>query len=1046
MNSTAARRVLALLLLALPAAAQNHKLNGPLWREFGFGGFDGPQTSSDGEYLVYSVFSTDRFGHGGARELHSLPTSGEQDPIRLTEAGGPADYVQITLKGTSILYLGDRDANGSRDLVVEPIDGSKPPVVLNPPLDANRNVSWFYESRDGLHVLYVADQDADERFELFSVLLAGSAAPVKINGQLAPGGDVQWLSLSNDGRLAVYSADQDTDDVAELFVVPVDGSQPARKLSVPLVPGGDVYAYSIQFDSDAFRVLYLADQEENERYELFSVATDGSQPPRKLNGPLVPGGDVGARYGYFYPYFTLSPDGRSIVYSADQDTDDRLELYGVPVDGSRAAVKLSAESDRDVFLSILSYDSAWAVYQSDPSGTDAYELFSVPIDGSAPARRISGPMAPGGSVSMNPQVSFDSLVVVYRADQDADEVHELYSAPIDGSAPPVKLNAPLAPGGDVGLGPYSPGFWVMKDGVLYQADQEQGDFFELYFAPIAGGVAPRKLASGPVGSVSPSLSHVQSPPADFGQVLFSRADEVLLVGVDPGAQPRVRAVLEPVVVGDVYDFDLVPAGERAVYLAREEGDEDPHSYTVPTSEGQERLPFHPELIITPRTSRLVPDGSRLVFLARPGPNGTLGVYSARADGTGTAAELSVSLGAFSVSYLGDETFGITADGRNVLFFALAGGETGLFSAPVDGRSQAIHLSAALPSRAEVARGLKISADGSRVAFRSPSPSSGHLYTAPIDGSAPARLVSTNVLEDFQIDARGERVVFRNYGGKNELFVAPTDGSAPPLRLNAPMPPPRDVTAFALAPDGTRVVYLADQAVDQTFELFSARIEGSLPPVRLHPALAAGQDVESDFQISSDSRRVVYRADVLVDWQAELFSVPIDASRPPVQLNGTLVSGGRVQDYRISPDGKRVVYMADQQTYGVVELFSTPIQGSLGRVKLSRPLVPGGDVWSFQISADSRTVAFTAARDAAPPPWQPGPPGGNPWPRLTLLAAPIGEAKAVELAGPFQGGGSVQDYRISADGAVVAYLADQDELGVVELFAARRTFVPPATKR
>ena len=39
--------------------------------------------------------------------------------------------------------------------------------------------------------------------------------------------------------------------------------------------------------------------------------------------------------------FTVSPDGQTAVYIADQDTAGRFELYSTPVDGSAAPTKIS---------------------------------------------------------------------------------------------------------------------------------------------------------------------------------------------------------------------------------------------------------------------------------------------------------------------------------------------------------------------------------------------------------------------------------------------------------------------------------------------------------------------------------------------------------------------------------------------------------------------------------------------------------------------------------------------------------------------------------
>ena len=70
--------------------------------------------------------------------------------------------------------------------------------------------------------------------------------------------------------------------------------------------------------------MYLADQEMVGRFELYRVAARGGATI-KLNGVLVSGGSV--------KEFRISPDSASVVYQANQDTADVLELYRVPLAG-----------------------------------------------------------------------------------------------------------------------------------------------------------------------------------------------------------------------------------------------------------------------------------------------------------------------------------------------------------------------------------------------------------------------------------------------------------------------------------------------------------------------------------------------------------------------------------------------------------------------------------------------------------------------------------------------------------------------------------------
>jgi Tol biopolymer transport system component len=68
-------------------------------------------------------------------------------------------------------------------------------------------------------------------------------------------------------------------------------------------------------------VVYLALP--NGPSELYSVAITGLYSDSvKISGTLVAGGNV-----QYYSGFQFSPDGSRVVYRADQDTDEVIELY-----------------------------------------------------------------------------------------------------------------------------------------------------------------------------------------------------------------------------------------------------------------------------------------------------------------------------------------------------------------------------------------------------------------------------------------------------------------------------------------------------------------------------------------------------------------------------------------------------------------------------------------------------------------------------------------------------------------------------------------------
>jgi len=71
------------------------------------------------------------------------------------------------------------------------------------------------------------------------------------------------------------------------------------------------------------------------------------------------------------------------------------------------------------------------------------ELFWTPARGGSPVRKLSSTLTPGGAVMGTPQLattSPDSRLVYYLADQDRDDVIELYATEVERGA--LRADAP----------------------------------------------------------------------------------------------------------------------------------------------------------------------------------------------------------------------------------------------------------------------------------------------------------------------------------------------------------------------------------------------------------------------------------------------------------------------------------------------------------------------------------------------------------------------------------------------------------------------------
>jgi Tol biopolymer transport system component len=103
--------------------------------------------------------------------------------------------------------------------------------------------------------------------------------------------------------------------------------QSAAEISGPMVPGGAVYSWvtRLKFTPDGRHVIYRANQEATGIYELYRVPIAGPQGNSdRLSGPMPANGSVETD-----PSYAISPNGQWVTYVADQQLDNVWELYAV---------------------------------------------------------------------------------------------------------------------------------------------------------------------------------------------------------------------------------------------------------------------------------------------------------------------------------------------------------------------------------------------------------------------------------------------------------------------------------------------------------------------------------------------------------------------------------------------------------------------------------------------------------------------------------------------------------------------------------------------
>jgi len=354
---------------------------------------------------------------------------------------------------------------------------------LNPPLQTNRDVMDFQQTPDGSKIVYRADGPTINLFDLYLVDLANPGTSTRLNSALTPGGSVRsGYSISPDNTRVLYRADQELVDRLELFSVAIANPGVSAKMNSQLVADGDVSG-GFAFSPDSTHVAYIADQDVDSVLELYHATPASSGVTAKLNGPLVAGGSL--------CNFKFSPDSQRVAYCADQDTDEVTELYTVALSAPGASTKLSPQlvAGGDVMAGYeFSKDSSFLVYAADQQVDEKIELFRVDIAGPGVTTKLNGTLVADGDV-WDFKFRPDGTHVGYIATQDDLAVYELYEVAFAAPAASTKLSAPMT-----GAGLWQFEYSEDSANATYSAEQD-GSNPELYRVAVASPGASTKLNS-----------------------------------------------------------------------------------------------------------------------------------------------------------------------------------------------------------------------------------------------------------------------------------------------------------------------------------------------------------------------------------------------------------------------------------------------------------------------------------------------------------------------------------------------------------------------
>src|SRR5262249_50882800 len=171
----------------------------------------------------------------------------------------------------------------------------------------------------------------------------------------------------------------------------------------------------------------------------------GGVPAQKRNAPLAVGGSAGDVHDS-----RVTPDGGTVVYLADSAVFGQSTLHAVPAVGG-AVVDLvgpmvtggSVAWNQSWIVTApdwdLTADGTRAVYLADAAVDDQFELYSVPVAGSAPPVKLSQPLPLALSDVRGFELTSDGARVVYIAFRNSG-IADLFVTRTDGTGVPRQLN------------------------------------------------------------------------------------------------------------------------------------------------------------------------------------------------------------------------------------------------------------------------------------------------------------------------------------------------------------------------------------------------------------------------------------------------------------------------------------------------------------------------------------------------------------------------------------------------------------------------------
>jgi len=523
----------------------------------------------------------------------------------------------------------------------------------------------------------------------------------------------------------------------------------------------------------------------------------------KLNPQLVSGGNISSAQ--------VTPDGRYVLYTADQEVNGITELYRTPINGG-TSVKMNLDisiGTGDVQGYTISPDSQYVVYWGNITDASYKELYSVPIEGGVTRRlncrtrdlQILNRLGP--SLVQGVSITPDSQRVVFEHDHLNFLEFRIYSAPIDEDAPSTfdsNSSSTRALCGREGTLEMTPNSVSTREPIIrYEISP---DSERIVYSYSSFDDDDSRLYSSSLNSIGATM--LNSNTQIGGRQLFT-------------ISPDSNSV--------VFSAETNNNGLFSLYSTGINVESNPTSLNTTSLQASQKYRFTPSITA---------DSQRVVYTSRSLPTESYQLYSVPLDASSAPLNLypEALFGFGSTSSFDNLSFKLSPDTQSVVY-ERDHDTQGLFDLyflnSTDSTTNPVSLTN-LPLGNREIKNFYFSPNGSRVVYKGEiiNDNQEDLFSVSINGGESIKLnpdlENDQEVVNYRFTPNGAYTLFE-IGSDNGrqidggLFAIPTAGGDF-IQVHDNLINGGTISSFTISEQGTQVVYLADIENSGTLELYS----------------------------------------------------------------------------------------------------------------------------------------------------------------------------------------------------------------------------------